>query len=175
MYFCTCCHQEKKSRKQIVYFKLKNYDFGNKVVSNALAGDIYCKKSLFEYICRVCHQALHIGRGSFPIMPPKAIAKMGKICKECQKNNSRYNTIKEKLDILKSMKSLKKFQFTCKVCENIVRVSKFSFLEGNRHLHHYNRDALAHLLVQDDCPVHREEAFPVYTKGDGNCFLYSLS
>ena len=88
LYFCTCCHQE-KSRKQIVYFELKNYDFGNKVVSNALAGDVYCKKSLFEYICRVCHRALCIGRGSFLIMPPNAIAKKGKICKECQKNNSR--------------------------------------------------------------------------------------
>ena len=36
VYFCTCCHLEKKSRKQIVYFKLKNYDFGNKVVSKGI-------------------------------------------------------------------------------------------------------------------------------------------
>ena len=175
VYFCTCCHQEKKSRKQIVYLKLKNYDFGNKVVSKALAGDICCKKALFEYICRVCHRALHIERGSFLIMPPNAIDKKGKICKECQKNNSRYNTIEEKWDnILKTMKSLKNFDSLAYV-RTLSEFHEFSSLEGNRHLHHYRRDALAHLLVPDDCPVHREEAFPVYTKGDGNCFLYSLS
>ena len=109
-------------------------------------------------------------------MPPNAIAKKGKICKKCQKNTNRYNTIKGKWDnILKSMKSLKNFDSLAWYVRTLSEFHEFSFLEGNRHLHHYKRDTLAHLLVPDDCPVCREEAFPMYIKGDGKCFLYSLS
>ena len=44
VYFCTCCHEERKSRKQVIYFKHKNYDFRNKVVLMALDEDIWRKK-----------------------------------------------------------------------------------------------------------------------------------
>ena len=176
VYLCTCCHQEKKSRKQIVYFKLKNYDFGKKVVSNALAKDIHCKNSLLEYICKVCHRALCFGKGTFPRMPPNVVAKKGKICEDCQKNNSRYNVIEEKWDnILKTMKSFKNFHSLARYVRTLPDFHEFSSLVGNRHLPHYRRDALAHLLIPDDSPVIREEGFPMYTHGDGNCFLYSLS
>ena len=73
------------------------------------------------------------------------------------------------------MKRLKDFDSLTRYVRTLSEFCYFSSLEGNRHLHHYRKDALAHLLVPDDCPVCREEAFPVYTKGDGNCFLYSLS
>ena len=52
---------------------------------------------------------------------------------------------------------------------------EISSLKGNKHLSHYKRDALAYSLIPDDCVVSRDNAFPIYTKGDGNCFLYSLS
>ena len=176
VYFCTCCHQEKKSRKQIVYFKSKNYDFGNKVVSNALAHNIYCTKSRIEYICKVCHQALHTGKGTFPTMPVNAVAKKGKICQSCQKNNSRCNSIEEKWEkILKTMKGLKNFDSLVQYVRSLSEFCEISSLKGNRHLPHYRRDALAHLLIPDDSPVQREEGFPAYTKGDGNYFLYSRS
>ena len=83
------------------------------------------------------------------------------------------NTIEEKWDnILKSMKSLKNFDSLARYVRTLSEFHEFSLLEGNRHLCHYKRDALAHLLVSDGCPVHREEAFPVYTKGDGNFFYF---
>lgn len=176
VYFCTCCHQEKKSRKQIVYFKSKNYDFSNKVVSNALAHNIRCTKSHIEYICKVCHQALCTGKGSFPKMPVNAVAKKGKICKSCQKNNSRHNIIEENWDnILRTMKGFKNFDSLAQYVRSLSEFCEISSLKGNKHLSHYKRDALAYSLIPDDCVVSRDNAFPIYTKGDGNCFLYSLS
>ena len=69
------------------------------------------------------------------------------------------------------MKSLKNFDSLAWYVGTLSEFHEFSSLEGNRHLCHYRRDALAHLLVPDDCPVGREKAFPVYTKEDGNCFF----
>ena len=35
--------------------------------------------------------------------------------------------------------------------------------------------ALSLSLIPTDCPIRKEDALPVCTKGDGNCFIYSLS
>ena len=108
-------------------------------------------------------------------MPVNAVAKKGKLCKSCQKNSSRCNTIEEKWNnILKTMKGLKNFDSLAWYVRSLSEFCEISSLKGNRHLLHYRRDALAHLLIPDDSPIQREEGFPAYTKGDGNCFLYSL-
>ena len=65
VYFCTCCHQEKESRKQIVYFKSKNYDFDNKVVSNALAQNFCCTKSRIEYIVKYATKCCTLEKVNF--------------------------------------------------------------------------------------------------------------
>ena len=87
-------------------------------------------------------------------MPVNAVAKKGKICKSCLKNNSRCNTIEEKWDnILKTMKGLKNFDSMAQYVRSLSEFCEISSLKGNRHLPHYRRDALAHLLIPNDSPV----------------------
>ena len=56
IYLCTCCHQEKISSCQAVRFKEKNYDFGNKVVSECLSKECRHQNCGIEYICKFLSQ-----------------------------------------------------------------------------------------------------------------------
>ena len=50
-FLCTSCHKVFHNRKQVNVFKRKNYDFGNKIVAEALSKDMRCKSSIIEFIC----------------------------------------------------------------------------------------------------------------------------
>ena len=86
------------SMKQVVRFKEKNYDFGNKVVSECLANELRCKNGGIEYICKWCHNSLHCKPGLFPKMPKKAQAREGKVCHKCQNNGNKEHTIRSHWD-----------------------------------------------------------------------------
>ena len=50
-YLCTCCHAIFQRKKQVVFFKKKNYNFENKCVQVALSEQVRCKNSIYEHIC----------------------------------------------------------------------------------------------------------------------------
>ena len=157
-------------------FKLKSYDFGNKVVSKALAKDVHCKNSMIEYICKVCHHTLCMKVGTFPKMPANAVARKGSICKSCQLNTNRTHVIEDKWEqIWKTMQGITNFNTLSRYVKAMPKPEPTEHLLGNRHLQNYTRDALAHFLVPDDSLVCKEEAFPVMTTGNGSCFVNSLS
>ena len=135
-----------------------------------------CKKSMIEYICKVCHHALRMKVGTFPKMPANAVAKKGSICKSCQLNTNRTHVIEDKWEqIWKTMQGIKNFNTLSRYVKAMPEPEPIEHLLGDRHLQNYTRDALAHFLVPDDSPVCKEEAFPVMTTGNGNCFVNSLS
>ena len=176
VYFCTCCHEERKSRKQVIYFKHKNYDFRNKIVLMALDEDIRCKKSAIKYICKVCHHDLHIKRGSFPKMPQKVVARQGKICSNCKMNGNKTHRIENNWNqIWNRMQGFKSFEMLEKYVEHLPEFPGISSLEGNKHLPSYKRDCLAHSLIPSDSPIEKEQALPMHTTGNGNCFVNSMS
>ena len=94
IYLCTCCHQEKISSCQAVRFKEKNYDFGNKVVSECLGKEFRHQNCGIEYICKSCHNCLCFKVGIFPKMPKQAVAREGRVCHECKNNGNEQNRIK---------------------------------------------------------------------------------
>ena len=147
-----------------------------KIVSKALAKDVCCKKSMIEYICKVCHHALCMKVGTFLKMPANAVAKKGSICKSCQLNTNRTHVIEDKWEqIWKTMQGIKNFNTLSRYVKAMPKPEPIEHLLGNRHLQNYTRDALAHFLVPDDSPVCKEEAFLVMTTENGNCFVNSLS
>ena len=54
---CTCCHKHNFERKNCVIFLRKNYNFNNKLVSDALK-ERYREHSHKEFICKPCHRKL---------------------------------------------------------------------------------------------------------------------
>ena len=74
---CTCCHST-FMRRQVVLFEKKNYDFKNKSVDTALSKNFRCKKSIYEFICKMCHGCLHNRRDAFPSIPQNAFCRSSK-------------------------------------------------------------------------------------------------
>ena len=88
-YLCTCCHGMFQRKKQVVFFKKKNYDFENKCVQVALSEKVRCKKSIYEHICKGCHSQL---KNTFPRIPENAHCRLEnpeKFCNGCKSGNSK--------------------------------------------------------------------------------------
>ena len=88
-YLCTCCHSVFKRKKQVVFFKKKKYDFENKSVQVALSEQVRCKNSIYEHICKNCHNQL---KNTFPRIPENAhccLENPEKFCNGCTTGNSK--------------------------------------------------------------------------------------
>ena len=57
-YLCTSCHGTFKKRNDVVLFKKQNYNFANEEIRNILNKNTRCKQSIYEYMCKVCHEKL---------------------------------------------------------------------------------------------------------------------
>ena len=109
-------------------------------------------------------------------MPYKAVAREGRICLECRRNGNKTDRIPSSWHhIWIRMQEMKNWDSLSSYIKTLPPFPPFDYLEGNKHLENYKRDCLAHSLIPTDCPMRREDTLPVYTTGDGNCFIYSLS
>ena len=72
-YICTCCHN-KYNRYRVKPFDSTNYDFGEYIVSRALASKHRLVHGEVEYICYVCDRNLATSENHTPKMPQKAFA-----------------------------------------------------------------------------------------------------
>ena len=198
-FLCTCCHKVFHIRKQVNLFKRKNYDFGNKIVGEALSKEFRCKNSIYEFICVECHGCLRSAKGKFPRFPKDAFCqkekcdnncdpvsigvKYAKKCdklnngKKCDKVIGRRNT-STTVDwngILRRMEKCSNFEDLKRYVINLKLPSLPSKFEKNKQLDSDRRDALAYEFLPSDFGVNRGQLFPVASSGGGSCFYYSLS
>lgn len=165
-YLCTCCHGELKEN-QVYKFRRFRYDFSNPIVEECLHCDVRKKNSMYEYICKQCHICLRRKKGdSLPTRPPNAVGKT--VTRSDEWNEARW------ISILKRMKTITTYDVLQRYVEEL-DFPDITAVRGNVHLPGYDRDCLALKLLPDDSPYERDSLFPVYTKGDGNCLLYSMS
>ena len=57
-YVCTSCHSRFRNRNAVVVFRKQNYNFDNEAIRKILNKNRRCKQSIYEYMCKVCHEKL---------------------------------------------------------------------------------------------------------------------
>jgi hypothetical protein len=167
-YICTCCHKITTHRNAVVEMHVKKYDFSNPCVKEALSKEWRVKEKFIEYICRSCHQCLlgYLKKGRMPTVPDRAACLRGD---KRMKNNLNWNCVLKKLHDCISYEEL---------VDQVKRIQLPDLGEklfGNRHRNGYDKDCLAYQLIPDDCPIDKINCLPVYTVGDGACFMRALS
>ena len=201
-FLCTCCHKVFHQRKQVILFKVGNYNFDNNIVGEALSKQMRCKNSIYEFICSECHGCLRHKERKFPIFPKDAYcrkAKCDSLSNYCDKNSNDLKYSK-KCDKLYSQyscdKNLGKWNSSTTVAwrgilnrmgncksfddlESYVKKLKLPSLpvefKGLKQLVCDRRDALAYCFIPNDVGVDRSKLVPVASSGGGSCFYYSLS
>ena len=200
-FLCTCCHKVLHERRQVHLFRRKNYNFDNKIVAEALSKEVRCKSSIYEFICKECHQCLRQAKGKFPRCPKDAYCRKGKCdsldydcdedyvmyTAECDKTHSKHvcdkvgskkknvATIVDWKNILNEMEKCSNFEDLKRYVLKLKLPSLPKQFKGLRQLDSDRRDVLACQFIPGDVGVDRNELFPVASSGGGSCFYYSLS
>ena len=186
-YLCTCCHSIFQRKKQVVFFKKKNYNFENKCVQVALSEQVRCKNSIYEHICKSCHNQL---KATFPKVPENAHCRLEnpeKFCNGCKTGSSKGLQGGKK----KQMNNRKGVDFWLDVFQKVGNTSSFNEakrymdsvelpaldkkFKGLRQLIHDRLDSLAFHHTPNDMDVSKDDLFAVFTSGAGSCFYYTLS
>ena len=186
-YLCTCCHSIFKRKKQVVFFKKKNYDFENKCVQVALSEQVRCKNSIYEHICKNCHNQL---KNTFPRIPENAHCRLEnreKFCNGCTTGNSKgLQGGKKKqmnknvgadlwLHIFETVGNTSSFDEAKSYMDKVKLPALDKKFKGLRQLIHDRLDSLAFHRVPNDVGVSKDNLFAVFTSGAGSCFYYTLS
>ena len=186
-YLCTCCHSIFKQKTKVVFFIKKNYDFENKCVQVALSEQVRCKNSIYEHICKNCHNQL---KNTFPRIPENAhfcLENPEKFCNRCTTGNSKGLQGGKKKQMNKNVGA----DFWLHIFEKVGNTSSFdeakSYMDkvkllaldkkfkSLRQLIHDRLDSLAFHHVPNDVGVSKDDLFAVFTSSAGSCFYYTLS
>ena len=170
-----------------MFFKKKNYDFENKCVQVALSEQVRCKNSIYEHICKNCHNEL---KNTFPKIPENAhccLQNPEKFCNGCTTGKLKGLQGGRK----KQMSNNVGADFWLHIFERVGNTSSFdeakSYMDkvklpaldkkfkGLRQLIHDRLDSLAFHRVPNDVGVSKDDLFAVFTSGAGSCFYYTLS
>lgn len=177
-YICTCCHQDKHSRKYVVMFQRKNYDFKNESVVFCLEDSMRSKCGLFEYICKTCHKSLKDRHPRVPIKSAARKLKKNLVVNSCGDTSNAYEDLMERIrwhnlargmDKLRSFLSLEAYLKHAGVGKTIPQI------RGSSELDYYPRDIEGEKLLPGDVPFERDDVILVKTASDGNCFFSALS
>ena len=174
---CTCCRST-FMRRQVVLFEKKNYDFKNKSVDTALSKNFWCKKSIHEFICKMCHRCLLKRRDVFSSIPQNAFCRSSKYAEKSSNDSGSNGKINDKKcnqghlnwnNTLAEMGHCSNFEDLVKYVD---RLGELPVLDKNfkglRQINTDRRDFLTFESIPVDVGVFKEDLFPVFTSGAGS-------
>ena len=157
-----------------MFFKKKNYDFGNKCVQVALSEQERCKNSIYAHICKNCHNQL---KNTFPRIPENAHCRMEnqeKFCNGCTTGNSKgLQGGKKKqmnknvgadlwLHIFETVGNTSSFDEAKSYMDKVKLPALNKKFKGLRQLIHDRLDSLAFHRVPNDVGVSKDNLFAVF-------------